>query len=89
MRTTLTIDDQIARRLKEAAHRSGKSFKEVVNETLRKGLIARQAMPQIRPYRIEPSSLGAVRSGVDLDQALQLADRLEDAEVARKLQMKK
>jgi hypothetical protein len=38
---------------------------------------------------MEPSSLGAVRSGVDLDQALQLADRLEDAEVARKLQMKK
>ena len=32
MRTTLTIDDNIARQLKAIGHRSGKSFKAVVNE---------------------------------------------------------
>ena len=30
MRTTLTIEDEIARRLKEIAYRTGKSFKSVV-----------------------------------------------------------
>ena len=89
MRTTLTIDDQIAKRLKEAAHRSGRSFKEVVNETLREGLRSHPSTPRARPYRLEPASLGSVRAGYDLDQALQLADHLEDAEVVRKLQMKK
>jgi predicted transcriptional regulator len=38
MRTTLTIDDAIARALKELAHRSNKPFNQVVNETLRAGL---------------------------------------------------
>ena len=38
MRTTLTIDDHLARALKERAHRSGKPFKQIVNETLRAGL---------------------------------------------------
>jgi hypothetical protein len=38
MRTTLTIDDAIARALKDPAHRSDKPFNQVVNETLRAGL---------------------------------------------------
>ena len=40
MRTTLTIEDRIARDLKKLAHRSGKPFKVVVNETLQAGLEA-------------------------------------------------
>ena len=32
MRTTLTIDDDIARQLGEIVHRSGKPFKNVVTE---------------------------------------------------------
>jgi len=34
MRTTLTIDDELAEALKEAAYRSKKSFEELINETL-------------------------------------------------------
>ena len=40
MRTTLTIDDGIARALKDLVHRSNKPFEQVVNETLRAGLSA-------------------------------------------------
>ena len=40
MRTTLTIGDHIARTLKDLAHRSGKPFKQIVNETLHAGLSA-------------------------------------------------
>ncbi|MDZ7811368.1 MAG: type II toxin-antitoxin system VapB family antitoxin [Arhodomonas sp.] len=38
MRTTLTIEDRLAEELKRAAHSSGKSFKQIVNEALRAGL---------------------------------------------------
>lgn len=89
MRTTLTIDDNIAKTLKEAAHRSGKSYKEVINETLRAGMTAKHIINKAKPYRLNPVSLGNVSPGYNLDKALQLADHLEDEEIARKLDMKK
>ena len=88
MRTTLTIDERLARDLKEIAHRSGKPFKQVVNETLHAGLSAQKA-PPARRYRLKPASLGQPLPGIDLDKALQLADALEDVEIARKLEMRK
>jgi plasmid stability protein len=89
MRTTLTLDDQLAKALKSAAHRSGKPFKEVVNETLRAGLAAERTRGKPRPYRLKPASLGGVRPGFDLDKALRLADALEDEEIARELAQRK
>ena len=84
MRTTLTLDDQIAKALKSLAHQSGKSFKQVLNETLRAGLAACGAL-KARPYRIKAASLGGVLPGFDVDKALQLADTLEDHQIVRKL----
>lgn len=89
MRTTLTLDDDLASALKEIAYRSGKSFKATVNETLRAGLGERPAAPQAKRYRLEPASLGSVQPGIDLDRALRLADALEDEGVARKLELRK
>ena len=88
MRTTLTLDDSLAKALKELAHRSGRSFKEVVNETLRAGL-SRRNPPRPKPYRLEPASLGGVLPGIDLDKALQLAGALEDVEITKKLELRK
>lgn len=89
MRTTLTIDEPIAAALKEAAHLSGSSFKQVVNESLRAGLATRKSIKATKGYRLKPSSLGGVRAGYDLDKALALADSLEEMEIARKLDMRK
>ena len=89
MRTTLTIEDRIARELKEIAHRSGKPFKTVVNETLRAGLAERQKTGKAKRYRLRPASLGAVRPGVDLDKALAFADSIEDEELIRKMELRK
>lgn len=89
MRTTLTIDDRIAKALKALAHRSGKPFKCVVNETLQAGLAAAEAPPKARPYRVKPVSLGGVLPGIDLTKALSLADALEDAEIVRELELRK
>ena len=89
MRTTLTLDDQVASRLQELAHRSGKSFKAAVNETLRLGLEAQTNIRQARPYRVEPVNLGGALPGIDLHKALELADELEDEEIRRELEMRK
>jgi hypothetical protein len=88
MRTTLTIDDGLAKALKELAHRSNKPFKQVVNETLRAGLSAAQTRHG-KPYRLKPAALGGVLPGIDLDRALALADAIEDQEVAAKMRLRK
>ena len=89
MRTTLTIDDGLAKALKTLAHRSGKSLKQVVNETLKAGLAAREAPAKARRYRVAPVSLGGVMPGIDLTKALRLAEALEDDEIARKIELRK
>ena len=88
MRTTLTLDARIAKALKALAHRSGKPFKQVVNETLQSGLAARGA-PKPQPYRLKPVSLGGPLPGVNLDKAMRLAGALEDEEIARELELRK
>ncbi|HXG57616.1 MAG TPA: DUF2191 domain-containing protein [Thermoanaerobaculia bacterium] len=88
-RTTLTLDDSIERQLKEIAHRSGKPFRTVVNETLRAGLTAGTATAKPKRFRLRPASLGNVLSGVSIDKALDLSDAIEDQELVRKLKLRK
>ena len=89
MRTTLTIDEDIARQLREIVHRSGKPFRNVVNEALRAGMENNRIADVSRPYRLERVAMGEVTGPYDLDKALQLADRLEDEETSRKLLLRK
>ena len=88
MRTTLTLDDDVAEHLKAAARDTGQSFKRVVNDALRSGLKASTRQPA-RHYELKPASLGQAARGVDLDVALRLADTLEDEGIARKLELRK
>jgi hypothetical protein len=89
MRTTLTLDDDLAAALNEKADRTGRTFKEVVNKALRAGIEAEISPPPRRRYLLEPVSLGGIPKAVDLDKALRLADALEDAEISRKLELRK
>ena len=89
MRTTLTLEDPVAKALRKASHESGKPFKQVVNETLRAGLAARRAPRKARAYKLTPVSLGGALPGIDLTKALQLADALEDEQIAAKLELRK
>lgn len=84
----MTLDDRIAKALKELAHRTGKPFKQVVNETLQKGLAATEARKP-RPYRLKPASLGGPLPGIDLDKALRVSAAIEDEEIARELELRK
>ncbi len=86
MRTTVTLDPDVAARLKQVAHEQGISFKEALNSNVRRGLEG--SAVDSRPYRVPTRQLG-VRPGVNLDKALQLASELEDAETMRKLHLRK
>lgn len=89
MRTTLTLDDQLAKSLQERAHQTRQSFKEVVNQTLSLGLSVMEQPAQPASYRLTPASLGKPRSGINLDKVLDLAGQLEDDAIANKLEMRK
>lgn len=76
MRTTLTLDDDVAAKLKVEMQRRGSTFKETVNQFLRRGLEAPRPEELARPFRIEPRSLG-LRPGVQLDDVAGLLDALD------------
>lgn len=88
MRTTLTIDDTLAKDLKDLAHRQGLAFKEVVNRALAAGLRALKSPGRAQRYRATTFSMGEPRVP-DLDSALRLAAELEAEEIARKLELRK
>jgi len=86
MRTTVTLDPDVAAKLRQLTRQRGISFKEALNASVRRGL--ESSGPDSRPYRVQPRSLGAKR-GLDLDRALALAAQVEDAETVRKLALRK
>ena len=78
MRTTLTLDEDVARRLKAEMRRSGKPFRTVVNESLRTGLSSRpRGQASEPPFVLRARDLGALRPGLSLDN---VGDLLEAAE---------
>src|SRR5882724_676326 len=83
MRTTLTIDDDLAGLLKRRAREQGIPFKEAVNRTIRAGLsdgakLRRGAAPKtvVHSFGFKP--------GIDPDKLGQLADEMEAEAFAEK-----
>jgi hypothetical protein len=71
MRTTLTLDEDVAAKLKSEARRSGHSFRRAVNEALRRGLA------QPKPFNVVTRDPGETRPGISLDDIGELLDRIE------------
>jgi hypothetical protein len=76
MRTTVTLDDDVAAQLEREMRKSGKSFKRAVNDALRAGFAARQRAAAVPPFVVEARELG-IRP--ELDYA-NVAELLEVAE---------
>lgn len=79
MRTTVTMDADVEALLRKLMADRGLSFKEAINSALRAGL----APARDTSYRTATYRMGG--SAVSLDNALQLAASLEDAELKHKL----
>ena len=76
MRTTVTLDWDVERILRETAVRTHKPFKKVLNETLRAGIEQATGMGQAEPFVLRSRPMG-LRAGYDPSGFNQLADDLE------------
>ena len=79
MRTTITLDPDVAALVQREMRDRGRSFKDTVNDLLRKSS---------RPSAEVPRSTPAISMGqpvIPLDHALRVAAELEDAELRQKL----
>ena len=77
MRTTLTLDDDVAAKLANVSRKSGKSFKEVVNTCLRRGLLETHAAQKTSPFVVQPQKMGALKRGLSLDKISALQDEVD------------
>jgi hypothetical protein len=77
MRTTLTLDEDVAAKLKSIARRSGRAFRQVVNETLRRGLSSVPSRSTREPFAVNARDLGQLRPGLSLDNIGELLDQVE------------
>jgi hypothetical protein len=84
MRTTLTLDSDVSLLLKRRMSERGVSFKDAVNEALRDSLTERGKNAE---FQTPAFDLGEPL--VPLDKALRLAGELEDAELLRRLAVRK
>jgi hypothetical protein len=83
MRTTLTLERDVAEGLRREMRRSGKGLKAAVNDALRRGLQLGGKPARVPRFTVEPHAFG-VRPGVDLDRMNQLVDELETDAATRK-----
>lgn len=84
MRTTVTLDPDVAQRIEQEARGKGKALEIVVNDVLRIGLGLKNGSGARQPFRVRAHDFG-FKQEVDLDKMNQLADELEAREVSRKL----
>lgn len=76
MRTTLTLDDDVAAKLRAEVRHSGEPFKQVVNRVLRVGLHSRSELRSLSPFKVKPFHMG-LRPGLNLDDVWGLIDLLD------------
>jgi hypothetical protein len=77
MRTTITLEEDVAKLIREETCRTGATFKDVVNDAIRKGLTTGRApAARVAKFRVKPKACG-FRPGIDLLKLNQLLDELE------------
>jgi hypothetical protein len=75
MRTTVTIDEDVEQLLKDRIRRTHSSFKETLNQALRKGLSeVQEETPE--PFEVSARPMG-LKTGIDPAGLNKLSDDLE------------
>ena len=87
MRTTVTLDPDVERLLRDAMRERAVSFKEALNEAARIGLRGK-GPKRARKFVQKSFGMGASQE-FRWDKALAAADAIEDAELSRKLTLRK
>ena len=77
MRTTITLDDDVAEKLNaEMRRRRSTNFKETLNDVLRRGLLARRELGSTKPFKVRARRLGN-KPGLNYDNVGELLEQLE------------
>lgn len=78
MKTTLMLDDDLAEKLRERTKNTGKSLKDVVNDTLRLGLREQSTIAGnvLEPFHVNARPLGA-KQGIDYNNVAELLEHAE------------
>lgn len=80
MRTTVTIDDDVATKLEAEMRRQRSSnFKQILNDVLRRGLLVRRELASSKPFRVRARRMGKLQ-GLNYDNVGELVEYLEGAE---------
>ena len=87
MRTTVTLDPDVEKMLRNSIRERGVSFKQALNEAIRTGL-TRGKQPRTASFVQKSFRLGPVPD-FRWDKALAMADAIEDQELTRKLALRK
>lgn len=77
MRTTINIDDNLYREVKEVAARSGRTVAAVFEDAVRRGLSTTES-PAANKYRVRAMGRGGLRPGIDLSSNAALAEVMVD-----------
>jgi hypothetical protein len=59
------------------SRRAGRPFREIVNETLRRGLESRRATARRRAFKVTARDLGNLRAGLSLGNIAELIEHVE------------
>jgi hypothetical protein len=77
MRTTVTLDPDVERLLKNEAHRRGESFKMALNDAVRQAFRTRQTAPHPRKPFVVKARPMSLRPGIDPARLGEWADEME------------
>ena len=87
MRTTVTLDPDVERLIRDAMRERAISFKQALNEAARIGLCGKG--PKRATKFAQKSFRMGETQGFRWDKALAVADAIEDEELSRKLTLRK
>lgn len=76
MRTTITLDEDVVAKIKAKMQKTGASFKHVVNEMLRTGLLVTEKAAKQKPFKVNARPLG-LRPGLNYDCMSELLEQVE------------
>jgi hypothetical protein len=87
VRTTVTLDPDVERLIRNSMKERGISFKEALNQAARAGLLEK-SRPRKRKFVQKTFHLGETQN-FRWDKALATAEAIEDEELSRKLVLRK
>ncbi len=79
MRTTVRIDDDLYRAVKERAARTGPTVAVVLEDAVRLGLNP-PARTEATPYQVHPSGSGGLVAGIDLTSNASVREAMDQVD---------